>query len=98
MCSQGIGKLVDELVIIFIAAATYFFAKVYIFLWNRTKLLATTPSGFGVLLPLFMLISMVVFSQNASVSFVSILIVFISGHDNQLYIYEIYFKYKNNQI
>ena len=65
--------------IAFTAVATYFFGKVYIFLWNRTKLLTTTPSGFGVLLPLFVLISMAVISEASAISFVSILIVFISG-------------------
>jgi len=69
----------DELMIIFTAAATYFFGKVYIFLWNNTKLLATTPSGFGVLLPLFVLISMVIISHTSAVLLVSILIIFISG-------------------
>ena len=69
----------DELMIIFTAAATYFFGKIYIFLWNKTKLLATTPSGFGVLLPLFVLISMVAISHTSAVSLVSILIIFISG-------------------
>jgi UDP-N-acetylmuramyl pentapeptide phosphotransferase/UDP-N-acetylglucosamine-1-phosphate transferase len=79
LCSQGIGKLVDELMIAFTAAAAYFFGKVYIFLWNRTKLLTTTPSGFGMLLPLFVLIFMAVIPEASSVSLVSILIVFISG-------------------
>ena len=70
----------DELIIAFTAAAAYFFGKVYIFLWNRTKLLTTaTPSGFGMLLPLFVLIFMAVIPEAPSVSLVSILIVFISG-------------------
>jgi len=70
---------VDELMIAFTAATTYFFGKVYIFLWNRTKLLTTTPSGFGMLLPLFVLIFMAVILEASSVSLVSILIIFLSG-------------------
>ena len=69
----------DELMLIFTAVATYFIGKVYMFLWNNIKLRATTPSGFGVLLPLFVLISMVIISQTSAVSLVSILIIFISG-------------------
>ena len=65
--------------IIFTAVATYFFGKVYIFLWTNTKNLATTPSGFGVLLPMFLLISVMLISQTLTVSHISILIIFISG-------------------
>ena len=65
--------------IAFTAAGTYFFGKVYIFLWNRTKLLTATPTGFGMLLPLFVLILMVAIPEVASVSLVTILIIFISG-------------------
>jgi UDP-N-acetylmuramyl pentapeptide phosphotransferase/UDP-N-acetylglucosamine-1-phosphate transferase len=79
LCNQDIGKLMSELMIIFTAAATYFFGKVYILLWNNTKNLTTTPSGFGVLLPVFVLISVVVISQTLTVLLISILIIFISG-------------------
>ena len=65
--------------IAFTAAAAYFFGNVYIFLWNRTKLVTTTPSGFGMLLPLFLLILISVIPESSTVSLVSILIVFISG-------------------
>jgi UDP-N-acetylmuramyl pentapeptide phosphotransferase/UDP-N-acetylglucosamine-1-phosphate transferase len=69
----------NELMIIFTAATTYFFGKVYIFLWTITKNLATTPSGFGVLLPIFVLISVVLISNTLTASLISILIIFISG-------------------
>jgi UDP-N-acetylmuramyl pentapeptide phosphotransferase/UDP-N-acetylglucosamine-1-phosphate transferase len=79
LCSQDIGKLVDEVIIAFTAAATYFCGKVYIFLWNRTKGLTTAPSGFGMLLPLFVLTFMSVTHSGWVVSLVSILIIFIAG-------------------
>lgn len=69
----------DELMIAFTATTTYLFAKVYIFFWNRTKLLITTPSGFGMLLPLFLFIFIAVIPEASSVSLASISIVFISG-------------------
>jgi UDP-N-acetylmuramyl pentapeptide phosphotransferase/UDP-N-acetylglucosamine-1-phosphate transferase len=79
LCSQGIGKLVNEVIIAFTAAAAYFCGKVYIFLWNRTKGLTTTPSGFGMLLPLFVVTFMPVTHWGWAVSLVSILIIFIAG-------------------
>lgn len=69
----------NELLIIFTAAATYIVAKLYIFLWNEVRPLSSTPSGFGVLLPPFILLSMLVGSQASSDSFVSILVIFVSG-------------------
>lgn len=77
--SQGIGKSMNELMIIFTAVATYIFGKVYILLWKNTKNLATTPTGFGVILPIFVLISVLVISQTLTVSVISILVIFISG-------------------
>jgi UDP-N-acetylmuramyl pentapeptide phosphotransferase/UDP-N-acetylglucosamine-1-phosphate transferase len=79
LCSQGIGKLVDEVIIVFTAAAAYFCGKVYIFLWNRKKVLTTAPSGFGMLLPLFVVTFMPVTHSGWAVSLVSILIIFIAG-------------------
>ena len=79
LCSQGIGKLVGEVIIAFTAAAAFICGKVYIFLLNRTKALTTAPSGFGILLPLFVVTFMPVTHSGWAVSLVSILIIFIAG-------------------
>jgi UDP-N-acetylmuramyl pentapeptide phosphotransferase/UDP-N-acetylglucosamine-1-phosphate transferase len=69
----------NEVIIVVTAAAAYLCGKVYIYLWNRIKILTTTPSGFGMLLPLFVLtLTPINFSDWASL-LVGILIIFISG-------------------
>lgn len=79
LCSLGIGNLMNEMIIAVTAVASYLCGKAYIYLWNRLKILTTTPSGFGMLLPLFLLIFMALMLEAPSISLVSILIVFISG-------------------
>ena len=79
MYFHNIYKLVDEMIIAITAATTYFFGKVYIFLWNRMKGLTTVPSGFGMLLPLFLLIFMLATQTGWVVSLISILIISIAG-------------------
>jgi len=67
-------------VIIFVTAATaYLCGKAYIYLWNRTKILTATPSGFGMLLPLFVMTLMPINLSYWASSFVGILIIFIAG-------------------
>ena len=79
LCSQGIGKLVSEVIIAFTAAAAYACGKVYIFVWNRPKTLTKAPSGFGMLLPLFVVTFMPLTHSGWAVSLVNILIIFIAG-------------------
>ena len=66
-------------IICFAAAAAYICGKGYIFLWSRKIGLTTTPSGFGVLLPLFLFIFMVLIFGGLGVSLSSILIISIAG-------------------
>ncbi|MDA7809132.1 hypothetical protein N8974_00635 [bacterium] len=67
--------MADELIIISVVLATYFLGKIYIFVWSRKNSLVNTPSGFGVLLPLYLLLFLMLTSQVSLVSLLSILII-----------------------
>jgi UDP-N-acetylmuramyl pentapeptide phosphotransferase/UDP-N-acetylglucosamine-1-phosphate transferase len=70
----------DEFIIIIIAAAAaYICGKGYIFLWSKKIGLTTTPSGFGVLLPVFVLTFMALILEGWATSLNGILIIFIAG-------------------
>ena len=79
LCSHNIYKLVDKMIIAFTAAITYFIGKIYILIWDRTKGLSTVPSGFGMLLPLFLLTVMLITQTGWVASLISILIISIAG-------------------
>ena len=83
LCSRGISKLMqigDEFIIIIIAAAaSYICGKGYIFLWSKKIELTTTPSGFGVLLPVFVLTFMALILEGWATSLNGILIIFIAS-------------------
>lgn len=79
LCNHNICKLVDKMIIAFTASFTYFIGKIYILLWNRTKGLSTVPSGFGMLLPLFLLAVTLITQTGWVVSLISILIISIAG-------------------
>ena len=51
------------MIIFFAAVAAYICGKGYIFLWHRKIDLTTTPIGFGILLPVFVLTFMALIPQ-----------------------------------
>ena len=67
------------MIIVFTAASAYICGKAYIFLWNKKIGLTTTATGFGVLLPFFLLAVMPLVLGGWPPSLGSILIICIAG-------------------
>ena len=68
-------------IIIFLSIAftTFIFGKCYIFLWSKIKELNTTPSGFGVILPLILIIISIIKSDLFIFPISSVFIIFLAG-------------------
>ena len=71
--------LLASVIIFFAAVAAYICGKGYIFLWSKKIDSTTTPVGFGVLLPVFVLTFMSLVHGGWSVTLSSILIISIAG-------------------
>jgi UDP-N-acetylmuramyl pentapeptide phosphotransferase/UDP-N-acetylglucosamine-1-phosphate transferase len=69
----------EVIILVTAAAAAYLGGKTYIYLWNKSKIVTTTPSGFGILLPLFILMLTHINFLDWTSELVCILIIFFAS-------------------
>ena len=72
-------QIADAFIIFTAAVVAYICGKGYIFLWSKKTGPTTTPSGFGVLLPFFVLTFMALILKGWATSLNGILVIFVSG-------------------
>ncbi len=71
--------LSNIIIFLSIVFSTFIFGKCYIFLWNKIQEFNSTPSGFGVILPLILILISIINSDLFIFSISNVLIIFLAG-------------------
>ena len=68
--------LQDNFLIVLVALFTFFVGKAYIWTWDKINRQVSTPSGFGVLLPIYILISFGLDKPDSTLGIISVISIF----------------------
>ena len=67
----------DNFLIVLVALFTFFVGKAYIWTWDKINRQVSTPSGFGVLLPIYILISFGLDKPDSTLGIISVISIFL---------------------